>query len=102
MDNFMNKINFFRENPKYKYAVYELLIYHHTICVIPLYAQIPSYELDELIRRELDEVTDQTALTAFLFARMNVFNVRLNKQQQLILEQQQIIQQLQAQLQKFI
>lgn len=102
MDKFMNKIDFFCENPKYKYAVYELLIYHHANCLIPLYDQIPAWELDELIRRELDEVKDQTALMAFLFNRMNDFNVRLNKQHNLIQEQQKIIQQLQTQLQKFI
>ena len=101
-NNFLSRIDFFNNHPNLKYMALEHWIQICCNYLQSIYAQIPSWELDELIRRELNEVNDQTALTAFIFARMNVFNVRLNRQQKLILEQQKIIRQLQAQLQKFV
>ena len=98
IDELMNKLKFFGEHPEYRHRVYELLIHYHANRVIKLYAQIPAHLLDELIRRELSEVKDKTALTAFLFSRMNVFNVQLNRQSLMIRQMDAYIKQLQAQL----
>ena len=46
----------------------------------------------------MEQIEDKTALTAFLFNRMNVFNVNLIQQQNLIRQQQAQIQQLQQKL----
>lgn len=74
------------------------MLWHYTPKILPYYAQIPAIQLDELIRSELDKVEDKTALTAFLFSRMSVFNINLMKQSQIIQEQQAKIQELQAQI----
>ena len=98
IDELMNEISFFREHPEYKHHVYELFIGYHAHRVVELYAQIPAWQLDGLIRRELSEVKDQTALTAFLFSRMNIFNVQLNRQNLMIRQMDAYIKQLQEQL----
>ena len=94
LDDFMANFEIFQKNPEYKYQVFELLIKNHTIRTFSLYAQIPAAKLDSLIRKELNEVDDKTALTAFLFGRMNSLNINF-------LRQNQIIQNQQAQIQQF-
>jgi hypothetical protein len=108
---------FLNIDSKYKYMIFNNLVNMSAERFLPLYAQIPEWQMDHLIRRELDEVEDKTALTAFLFARMNVLNVQLNQainllnqqpkeiqdfqRQQMALQQQQaIIQQQAAQIQQ--
>ena len=93
MDEFMNRLALFNEQPQYRHMVFELTTHFHLCHVVPLYGQIPAGQLEGLIRRELAGVKDKTALTAFLFAQRNIFYVNL-------LKQQQQIQQLQAQLQQ--
>ena len=98
IDQLMTKIDFFQEFPDYKHRVYKLLIDYHARRIIPLYAQIPAGQLDSLIRKELSEVKDTTALTAFLFARMNVLNVQLLQAQKILDSKDAQIKKLQAQL----
>lgn len=93
MDEFMNRFELFNAHPEYRHMVFELTTHYHLCHVVPLYGQIPAGALEGLIRKELAGVKDKTALTAFLFAQRNVFYVKL-------LQQQQQIQQLQAQLQQ--
>ena len=94
-ENFMNKFDSFQKNPELKYIVFELFANHNTTHHLQIYTQIPPFQLDALIRRELEQIEDKTALTAFLFNRMNIFNVNLLQQQNLIRQQQAQIQQLQ-------
>ena len=82
--------------------------------LLDIYAQIPTWQIDELIRHELEGVKDKTALMAFIFDRMHIFNLKLNqqvlmlqqmnaqiqKQNETIQQQQDLIQQLQSQIQK--
>ncbi len=98
LDAFMQRFDFFQKNPQYKYKVFDFFARNHINCLLKLYTQIPAYQLDGLIRRELEQIEDKTALTAFLFNRMNVFNVNLIQQQNLIRQQQAQIQQLQQKL----
>ena len=103
MDEFLSNQKFFQENPEAKFVMLEIWV--RAFCdradrFRSIYTQIPAWQLDELIRNELEKVKNKSALTAFLFSRMNVFNVQLNRQQQIIFQQQQIIQQLKAQLKK--
>ena len=103
LDTFFNSNDDLKKFPELEYGVFDLLTRTNIIAptqLISVYAQIPAFQLDPLIRRELEQISDTTALTAFLFARMNVFNVNLLQQQNLIRQQQAQIQQLQAQLQQ--
>ena len=95
IDEFTKKLEFFKSNPSFKYSMFDFFTREHMNRILPAYAQFPPYQLDEFIRRELEQVKDKTALTAFLFGRMNVFNVNL-------INQQQEIQKLQANLQKSV
>ncbi|MBR5913701.1 MAG: glycosyltransferase family 2 protein [Selenomonadaceae bacterium] len=106
LDDFMNKFEFFQQNINYKYAVFDVFVRSWTIGpLLEIYTKVPAWELDNFIRRELEGIEDKVALTAFLFSRMNVFNVQLNQQGAIInqmkayiQQQSQIIQQLQARI----
>ena len=121
-DELMNDLEIFNKHPTYKYAILDYIVWIHLSSILPLYTKIPVYKLDELIRQELSKInntTALTALTAFLFSRMNISNITKNqygeiiqqlndyiqqanahiqKQNQIIQQQQEQIQQLQAQL----
>ena len=94
LDKFMDRFKEFASSQQNKYAVFEFFANYGGLSqTLNLYAQIPAYQLDELIRAELAQVDNLIPLTAFIFSRMNNFNLN-------ILQQQQQIQQLQAQLQQ--
>ena len=94
LDKFLSKKQFFLDNLEAKHLVLDALVKEFVgIYIMPIYAQIPAWQLDEIIRRELSDVQDKTPLMAFLFSRMNVFNVQLNRQGALI-------QQMNAHIQK--
>lgn len=102
-EKIMAKFEIFQQNPELKYVVFERFVSNKMqYYLLQLYAQIPAWQLDELVRRELDKVDDKTALTAFLFGRMNIFNINLNRQGALIRQmdahiqkQNEVIRQLQ-------
>ena len=96
-DDFTKKLKFFADHPEFKYAILNFFINDHINRLIPIYAQIPAHLLDPLIRRELSEVKDKTALTAFLFARMNLLNVQLIQAQNLLRQQPKEVQDFQRQ-----
>ena len=105
ISNFSKEVPFLRNHPEFQYALFNFLANNQFGSVAPLYAQIPAWQLDPFIRRELDKIDDKTPLTAFLFSRMTLFNLQLHQQgtiiQQMnahIQKQNQVIQQLQAQI----
>ena len=97
-----------------KFVLFDMLTRRAYKVMIPVYEQIPVHLFDGLIRRFIEETGNSTAFTAFLFNRMNIFNVNLNRQGAMIQkmnayiqqanahiqQQNQIIQQLQAQVKK--
>ena len=99
-DKFMNRFELFKTNPEYKYPIMESYTRKNLHAAVQIYSQIPAGRLEGLLRAELLQVDDLKPLAAFLFSRMNIFNVNLIRQQQIIQQQQQQIQQLQAQLQQ--
>ena len=92
----MNQFDFFAEHPEYKYAFLDYIIRIHLEGVLRLYTEISAARLDPFIRKELSDIKDTTALTAFLFNRMNALNVQLNHQGALIQQMNAYIQNLQA------
>ena len=99
LDKIFNEFENIKNNPD-KFILFDMLIRRAVKSILPLYMLIPAWQLDNLIRHELESVEDKTALTAFLFSRMNIFNVQLNQYGAIIQQQNQVIQQLQAQIQK--
>ena len=101
LEKFFSRQRIFSDNVAPKYILYEALTSNFMNYLIPIYAQIPAFQFDELLRKEFEG----NALMAFLFSRMNVFNVQLNQYGAIIQQmnahiqrQNQIIQQLQQQL----
>ena len=94
-EEFSNNLDFFQKNPAYKYMMFDSLT--RKPLLISLYAQIPAHLLDDLVRREIAEIGDTTAITAFLFARMNVLNAQLIKAADVMNQQQNKIAELQKQ-----
>ena len=78
----------FKNRPDLKYIMLEAVVREFMNYFLPIYAQIPAFQLDEIIRDELAKFDNKDALTAFIFNRMNIFNINL-------IQQQQMIQQLQ-------
>ena len=91
LDKIMSKFKFFEENPEYKYLIFDSYTRKNLPFAPQIFSQIHPGKLDKLLRHELEPVKDKTALAAFLFSRMNIFQVN-------ILQQQNIIRQLQAQI----
>ena len=105
LDNFLNEIEFFKNRPDAKFFVLSMWINDRCNYLIDVYSQIPAWQLDEIIRREFEKFNANPSLTGFLFSRMNIFNVNLNRQGALIQQmnahiqkQNEVIQRLQSQL----
>ena len=106
-DKFLSEHEFFQKRPNTKYLALEVWVRECCNYLIEIYEQVPAWQLYEIICHELEEVKDNTALMAFLFSRMNIFNVQLKRQDLMMKQmnaqnqnQNQIIQQLQSQIQK--
>ena len=87
INSFSEGIEFFKQNPNYLYAVFDVIIQNILTNndMIKFYTQNPEYKIRNSIRRELEQIEDKTALTAFFFNRMNNFGLEKLKQQQVII-----------------
>ena len=93
IEKFAEEFSLLKERPDVMYALFNYWANAQFIFTSSLYAKIPAWELDKLIKKELDKVEDKTPLTAFLFNRMNMFNLEL-------LKRNATIQQMNAHIQK--
>lgn len=59
----MKKINFFAENPNYRYAVLDWFANFRISVTLNFYSKIPPFKLNELVKEELDGAT----FAAYLF-----------------------------------
>ena len=84
LDEFLSRQEFFKENVHLKFPILERLVQEFDEYLMPFYEQISAYQLDAFIRDELSRAGDTSALTAFLFSRMNLLNLQLIRQQKLI------------------
>ncbi len=95
VEKFLNERDFFKQNPNDKSIILDIVVREFVNYILRIYTQVPAFQLEGFIRRELEKLDDTTALTAFLFNRMNIFNLNFIQQQNLIRQQQAQIQQLQ-------
>ncbi|MBR5913190.1 MAG: glycosyltransferase [Selenomonadaceae bacterium] len=114
LDKFLREREFFQKHPDVKHLAFEVWVRECCGYLQEIYAQIPAWQFDEFIRKEFEDVENKNELMAFIFSRMNVFNVNLDRQStmiqqmhahiqqqnQVIKQQQEQIQQLQSQLNK--
>ena len=81
----MQKYPFFAANPDYHYAVLEFFFwrsYEWPWKFPNIYAQIPAFKLNELIKKEFQP--DDAALSAYLFNTVNVCRLQIMSLQQQI------------------
>lgn len=93
LEKFFESKDILIKHKNLKFTIFEVLFQESFFYLANTFTKVPLQQLDEIIRREFEKISDKTALTAFLFSRMNIFNVNL-------IQQNLMIQQLQAQLQK--
>ena len=79
VDEFLDKQKFFRDNVNLKFIVLERLFQEFNEYLMPFYEQISAIDLDPIIRAEFARAGDISALSAFLYSRMNLLNVQLLK-----------------------
>ena len=72
MDDFLSGREFFRRRPDLKYRALENYFNESLGHVQKIYDDIPSYELDTILREEFSR-GDNVALTAFIFNAMNAY-----------------------------
>ena len=97
---FLNDIEFFKNRPDVKSVALESWTSLCCSFLMPLYKQIPAYQIYELIGKELEQFENSTDFTAFLFSRMNVLNVQISHQGNIIQQMNAYIQQQQEQIKK--
>ncbi len=100
LDTFLSEREFFQKHPDAKNLVLETWVKECCQYKIGLFAHVQPFQVDEIIRHEFEKFTDKNALMAFLFSRMNVFNVKLIQAQQIIDRQKNEITELKHQLEK--
>ena len=82
LNNFLDEIKFFAEYPNFKLAVLESHINHvMRMYFSNVYAQIPAHSFEKILVKEFSE-SNNSALTAFIFSKMNVQNLQLLQAQQ--------------------
>ena len=110
LDEFIDTLPDSEKHTQYKYSAFDLITRVHIGPILDLYNNLSHYELDELIRPELDKVEDKTALTAFIFAQMcslkaslfsnlNLIRIISSKKDDLIKKLQADVQDYQEQIQ---
>lgn len=98
INKFAERFKYLKDHPEYRYALFHFLASVHFFHIFPLYAQIPDWQLEPLVMRELDKIEDKTALSAFLFSRMNILNMQLFQMEQIISQKDAQINELKNQL----
>ena len=95
LNDFLDREEYFQKNLDAKYSALETVVYDFSRYLFGLYTQIPAFQLDALIQQEFSKCRDLTALTTFIFSRMNIFNINSIQQQNLIQQQQELINKFQ-------
>ena len=80
IERILDKINFFRNKPNYRYAVLEWFANYRISVTLGFFANNPLFTLYELLKKEFHP--DDAALAAYLFNTANVYRIRLIKLQQ--------------------
>ncbi len=95
-DECMQRYDFFKENPNYRYAVLEQFKSPHYI--LELYLNNSLETLDGLTRKVIDKVGINSVVTSLLFNHMNVFNLKVLQMQQELAQKDAQIKDLERQL----
>ena len=75
-DAFANKSDFLTQRPDLKYMLLETFVEEMIKYLTLIYAKVPAHELNEILRPIFAE-GNNTALTTFLFNKLNVYRLQL-------------------------
>lgn len=100
LDKFLSEREFFRQHPDIRYMALDCVVREFTGHLLGIYSQFPAYQLDDLIRAEIEQIGSTPALASFIFNRMNLFDLNFTRQNQANAKLRQQIQELQAQIQQ--
>ena len=84
MDRFMSPMQFFIQNPKFRYMALDYFIQSRiNIISHGLYSRAQPYEVDDILRRRIFNVApnENIPLIAYLFSNANVCRLRIEAQQ---------------------
>ena len=79
-DKFLSERKVFQDHPDLKFSALDIWVKECCKYLIRLYMQVPVHHLDALLREEFKKADDTENFGAFLFSRMNLFNLNYNKQ----------------------
>ena len=99
-EKFLSRQESFQQNPELKYQALDVVIKEFTNYFINFYLQIPDYKLNPFIHAEFEKTKDLSALTSYLFSRMNVFYIKMLLQQNKIFDLEKQVEKLQERLQQ--
>ena len=97
MDRFMGEMDFFRQNPKYRYMAIDYFVQSRVnIISHNLYTQTQPYEVDDYLRRRVFNINpnENIPLITYLFSNANVCRLQLEAQQKEIERLRQQLAQL--------
>ena len=99
LDKFLRRLPFFKQHPEFKMMALNFLTELHLGGEVAVYAKIPPYILEPLVRKEFANETGEDAevLMSYLFGLFNVMQVQLLQSRQTIAELQREIQKSQQQ-----
>ena len=96
LNKFMSDMNFFVENPEFKYMVLDYFIQKHLSYTVSVYAQVPCYKFYDIVEKEFAiNPTDNVTLTTYLYNIAEMYRLNLMAKNNQIIQLQQQIQALQ-------
>ncbi|MBQ7629838.1 MAG: glycosyltransferase family 2 protein [Selenomonadaceae bacterium] len=97
LDKFLDRQEFFQSNPTAKYMAFELYTQEILSYLNEIYLKIPTSDLDNILREELF-LSDNLALSTFIFNTMNIYRLQLRQAQ---IQLNQIVTQANQQINQF-
>ena len=79
-ERIMDKINFFKEHPDYRYAVLEFFVNARLLAINGAYKKYPAFELNEIIKKIFQ--FSFASFTAYLFNTVNTQLIQIMQLQQ--------------------
>ena len=104
LNEFLSGREFFNQHLNVKYLALETYVREISIYLSKIYQNFPAHEFDEILREEFSK-NSNTALSAFIFGAMNVYNLKLTLALQRVNELEKINRQDKAyiaELEKFV
>ena len=86
MDNFMNGIKFFVDNPQFKYMAFDRFMQEELNWYMKsLYKKYPIHKFDKILREIFSKFSkDDTALITFMFSMINIYRIKLQEDKETI------------------